>query len=65
MGAGVWKLHHPCFLVFFAYCRVCGGFQLHSGSYFPFGSGDIFFVLCNDFYAFLHNGIYRNNRPVL
>jgi len=31
MGAGVWKLHHPCFLVCFDYYRACGDFQLHGG----------------------------------
>ncbi len=65
MGAGVWKLHHPCFWVFFAYCRVCDGSQLHSGFFCLFGSGDIFFVPCNGFCALPHNGIHRNNRPVL
>jgi hypothetical protein len=44
MGAGVWKLHHPCFLVCFAHCRACDGFQIHSGSFCPFGLA--IFSLC-------------------
>ena len=65
MDAGVLKLHHPCFWVFFAYCRVCDDFQLHSGFFYPFWSGGIFFVPCNGFFALPHNGIDHNNTPVL
>ena len=65
MGDGVWKLHHPCFFPFFDYGRACGGFQIHSGSFYPSWFDDIFFGLYDDFCAFLRCGIYRNNRSVL
>jgi len=65
MGAGVWKLHHPCFLVCFDYYRACGDFQLHGVFFGPFWFGDIFFVPCNGFCALPLDGIHHNNMPVL
>jgi hypothetical protein len=65
MGVGVWKLHHPCFLVFLEYYRVCDGFQLHNGSFCPFWSGDIFFAPCGDFCVFLHGDMHRSNMHAL
>ena len=65
MGAGVGKLHHPCFSVFFDYYRACGDFQIHSGFFYPFGFGDTFFAPCVCFWVLLHGGIHQNNMPVL
>jgi hypothetical protein len=62
-GCGSCIIH--VFWFSFARYRVCDGFQIHSGSFCPFGSGDIFFVLCNGFGALPHYGIHHNNRPVL
>jgi len=65
MGDAVGKLHHPCFFPFFDYGRAYDGFLIHSGSFYPSWSDDIFFGPYDDFYAFLRCGICRHNRPVL
>ena len=65
MSAGVLKWHHPCFFGFFDLNRICADFQLHGEPFCLFQSGDIFFALHDDFYAFLPNGKCRSSRPVL
>ena len=63
MSAGLWKLHHPCFLVFFEFFCVYGGFQLHGGPFFLFQSRDIVSGLLDEFLAFPKDGIYYNSKP--
>ena len=54
-------MHHPCFFDSFYLSRTGDGFRPHGGSFCPFHSGGIFFVLCKASYVCRQDGIRRYN----